>query len=261
MKGSNKEFQYSVSILDMSDIYSHIISDIAEFPEIIVFDELEDESNIVRYRIDEDCVEDVFYVKKCNNIYENVCEEIVNPKAKVIKAEDFLYHQLDSEMMKTWYSVTLRISEILNINCPQVTFHACFRDGDAGNFGGQGWTVLPDMFSSQFITMVTIIAHELRHEWQHIHHPEWFEHYITGENNNIKEYCLQPAEIDAEAFARKLIGIVWGVDLFNHKELEVKSALRKRRDEIDIIISRKKINILRVLFEEDEQPEDYRKNI
>ena len=46
------------------------------------------------------------------------------------------------------------------------------------------------------------ITHELRHKWQWINHPEWFNRYKKAEDcESIDEYNEQLPEIDAHAYA------------------------------------------------------------
>nr|DAO66579.1 MAG TPA: IrrE N-terminal-like domain [Caudoviricetes sp.] len=45
------------------------------------------------------------------------------------------------------------------------------------------------------------VCHELRHVWQTYNQPEMFNSYVEIGNIDLEEYNLQPAEIDANAFA------------------------------------------------------------
>jgi len=258
----NKEFTYDLSMLDMREIYSQVIASKLEFPEFIVVEEVETGADIIRCRIDYDETypEDVIYIKNGDNIFGRLAEEILQREAEVIEAPYFLEHCLDSEQMKIWYEVVLIMSDILNIRCPQVSFHSDL-NGDGEIFDDNSLVMLPDLLACSFISMVTLIAHELRHAWQHINKPEWNKNYLSGDENNTESYLLQPAEIDAEAFARKLMEVVWGIDLFRHPKEEVTKALIKRKNEIDIVINKKKVKRLREIFADYEHPEDYRKNL
>lgn len=77
------------------------------------------------------------------------------------------------------------------------------------------------------------IAHELRHLWQWQKHPEMFADYKKPGELSITEYNMQPAELDANAFAQLIM-----VDLFRIKPLynglpeEVKEAISNRAREI-----------------------------
>ena len=51
-----------------------------------------------------------------------------------------------------------------------------------------------------------VIAHELRHLYQYIYHPEWLINYQTIDQiKSIEEYNLQLVEIDANAFAKMIM--------------------------------------------------------
>lgn len=52
-------------------------------------------------------------------------------------------------------------------------------------------------------------------------------------------------EIDAEAYARKLCKIVFGVDLFNTGERSLMEKLKKRASEIELTVSEDDLDYLR----------------
>ena len=58
------------------------------------------------------------------------------------------------------------------------------------------------------------IAHELRHCWQIKNKPEMLDGYRESQDLTVEEYNLQPAEIDANAFAGAVM-----VDFFGIKPL------------------------------------------
>lgn len=85
----------------------------------------------------------------------------------------------------------------------------------------------PDLFFS--------IAHELRHGWQ-IAHPELglLDGYRDrSECSTVEEYNLQPAELDANAYAAIVMERYFGLQaLFQGLPETVRTAIRKRATEI-----------------------------
>lgn len=85
----------------------------------------------------------------------------------------------------------------------------------------------PDLFFS--------IAHELRHGWQ-IAHPElglMVGYRDRTECRSVEEYNLQPAELDANAFAAIVMERDFGLKaLFQGLPETVRKAIRRRASEI-----------------------------
>lgn len=81
-----------------------------------------------------------------------------------------------------------------------------------------------------------VISHECRHAWQE-HDKNFRKHFDNYKNSaslSVQDYNLQPAEIDAWAWAILLVGKNFGVrpTLEQQLGLEVWSAILKRIDEI-----------------------------
>ena len=57
-----QEFQYKLANVDMHKVYSSVISEFKKIPEIMVYEELEDGNNILRYRIRSG--KDIIFLKK-----------------------------------------------------------------------------------------------------------------------------------------------------------------------------------------------------
>ena len=73
------------------------------------------------------------------------------------------------------------------------------------------------------------VCHELRHVWQIYNQPEMFNSYVEIGNINLEEYNLQPAEIDANAFAAVCMEEWFGVTpLFEGYSDKVKNKIRNR---------------------------------
>lgn len=224
--------------IDMKAIYSKMIFMHTNWPSIKVFDEMDEDVPIIR------CVmpngNSIYYLRNNPGMLMTLMDELENPKAPVRKAMDFENHRLENEELMEWVYVVLKISEMLNVNCPQVAF---LQGEDAFNFAGEGLLVLPDKKPEGLLNIIEqfiCIAHELRHEWQHKNHPEWNEGYIQPETEEeMLAYFKHPAEVDAEAFARKLANEVFdlnlhGRDLFNTPDYPAIDLLINRANEIDL---------------------------
>ncbi len=146
-------------------------------------------------------------------------------------------HTLDDSDIALWIYTAITVADILGVRCPQIVFSSS--DSDGGNAGGQGLIVLPSLHSNSkenILEMLLIIAHELRHEWQHVHHPDWFDDYVQVKNDaDMDKYLNQKSEIDAESYARKLIGTALEHDLFRGIDPKLLKIMKKRANEIDAI--------------------------
>lgn len=78
------------------------------------------------------------------------------------------------------------------------------------------------------------IAHELRHSWQvNTNFNYYFSDYKTRNELTNKDYNLQPAEIDANAFAKMVIFATFEAEpLFNGLDEDVKSKIQNRYEEL-----------------------------
>lgn len=78
------------------------------------------------------------------------------------------------------------------------------------------------------------IAHELRHSWQvKTNFNYYFSDYKTRNEVSNKEYNLQPAEIDANAFAKLVVFATFEAEpLFKGLDDDVKNKIQKRYEEL-----------------------------
>lgn len=216
--------------IDMKEIYKQMICMHMDWPSFKVFDDLE----VPVIRVEMDNGNNSYYLANNPDMIEVLMDELEHPKALVQKANDFENHRLENEELMEWVYVAMEIAEMLDINCPQISF---WESEDAGNFGGECLLFLPDKKPEgklNIIEMFVCIAHELRHEWQHEYHPDWNEGYVSGDEGDMLEYLTHKTEVDAEAFARKLAMKVFGIDLFNDKNNLVIDKLIARADEIEL---------------------------
>ena len=74
--------------------------------------------------------------------------------------------------------------------------------------------------------MLFSITHELRHCWQMKNKPEMLNEYRESQNLTVEQYNLQPAEIDANAFACAIMVDFFGLKpLFNGLSQNVKDRI------------------------------------
>lgn len=230
-----KEFQYRLSNIDMKDFYEDMLCCLKECPEVIVFEELEDGSKVLRRQMDNG--NHLIYLKKDENMFETLVEELLMEMANVVPAFPFENHGLSDKDTMIWIACACKIAELLNVRCPQIIFTSF---EDAGNAAGQGMLCLPDLKPCDFnniVEMFICIAHELRHEWQYVNHPDWREGYVHVQtDDDMDAYLNHRTEIDAEAYARKFTGIVFGLDLLENDGTKLRKKLINRAKEIDISI-------------------------
>lgn len=78
------------------------------------------------------------------------------------------------------------------------------------------------------------IAHEMRHLWQFEKRREMFDAYQSNTVLSIHEYNLQPAELDANAFAFLIMRSWFGLEpLFNSLDDGTKQKIRERAKVIE----------------------------
>ncbi len=228
-----RKFKYVPSNIDMKSLYNKLTIEHKEFPEIKVFEQLEDKNDISCHIMPNGRY--IIYLKNDSNMTNCLLDTLKNPNCKCYPAFPHEYHNIDCRNICKWITCAIVISNILRTRCPQILFT---KYEDAFNFTGQGLLLLPDFYSD--IDMFNALAHELRHEWQYFTHPEWKEDYVmVNSEKDIPAYYNHISEIDAEAFARKLTSIVYGVDALNVdlQNGENLSAILDRAEEINILIS------------------------
>ncbi len=96
------------------------------------------------------------------------------------------------------------ICDILNIPIPSVSFDTSNFSTDTmmAQVNSSGDTIYLKKYDKPNPDQLFSIAHELRHIWQIKNHNDlYFYNYQTVENIGIEKYNLQPAEVDANAFA------------------------------------------------------------
>lgn len=142
--------------------------------------------------------------------YAGCCEDLPS------ELYSFLYTTKD---MTTWYLLATRIANSTNTRCPQIMVHQC-QNGFGGcsynteeNYGKTMWIEINDRPMKYTINMIETLAHEMRHCWQHeTDAKKYFEnyHFVNFYGKNLENYYLQPAEVDACAYALRFINEVTG---------------------------------------------------
>ena len=131
--------------------------------------------------------------------------------------------------MTLLYYFGVEIAKSLNIKCPQIIIGESDASVSAPDDSGMYCiTIKPE---EDFIENVMILAHEMRHAWQHEKYPHI---YLNDYNSELfftdkKTYMLQKAEIDASAyeyrFVRDILNLNWSP---NYKYPEVNHAITER---------------------------------
>lgn len=203
---SGTTFQYHITKnRDMKKLYKRVLENFGGFPMFLIMDELEDGSNLLAKRLANGRT--LFYVRNASD------DDVVNVLLDALKTRN--YNEFPSlsfencylELYKIvkWMQCICCVADILEVDCPQVVFT---HGGDAGSSAGE-ILVIPDELSD--VETLIAIVHELRHVWQHKHHPEWTDEYVHPEDS-LEGYLNQKAELDAEAFARRFVGRVLELD-------------------------------------------------
>lgn len=243
------EKMYKLSNIDMSNLYDEMLCYDYEWPQVIVVDELPDNRAIERWKSKNG--NDLVQIKNSKDMVQRLFLEMQVPSVARGEIKDFMKTNMNSQERMEWIFVAVCISGMLRIRCPQILFCECL-NGNAGIFSGEGLLTLPDLNPENEyakIEMLVNMAHEFRHKWQSVNHPEWMENYISGEEDS-EEYLLQDCEIDAETYARKLAGEVFDINLFKHPNKKIEEALTRHKDEADLCYDEKYMEWLQGLFEE-----------
>lgn len=250
---SNNKFQYNVSNLDMKDFYTAMLNSHMNCPAVIIMEELEDGTNILRREMENG--KQLIFLRKSDNMFSVLQNELAINQANVVPALPPESHDLENEEIMTWIACIVKISEILSTGCPQVIF-ARVEGAAVSDDGGVMFLPARKPYGKlNILEEFVSIAHELRHEWQRLKHPDWFEGYVHVEDptsEQMEAYRNHRTEIDAEAFARKLAGMVFDVPLFGGKA----EKLLSRAQEIKINISEGQIEYLSELFDIDDWNKD-----
>ncbi len=101
---------------------------------------------------------------------------------------------------------------------------------------GDGASILVRRRPERDPDLLLAVAHELRHAWQMAYHrEEYFADYRPREDfADLEAYNLQPAEIDANAYAASTLEGLFGVSpLWQGYTDRVIDAIRERKKEIN----------------------------
>ena len=243
----SKTHKYSMNH-DMRSLYVRLYEKYDDgYPEFVLLDELENNQDISHV-----CMGNgnrIICLKDNNDdvLYELLCNEIDKPSCGS-SSLSLPFHELSNKEISKWCRYACYIADCLDIELKQMLFvHGFEISGYAG--------VLPTLIVDDMCMpeMLVNIAHELRHAWQHVNHPDWFDSYIRPEDDE-KAYEAQIAEVDAEAFGIKVESLIMGVDFMESSiasewEPEYYYAIKDQMDKIDVVISNKKIKEIRRLID------------
>lgn len=246
-----------ISDKDMRPIYRRLFKEFPDgFPEILIAEELENGEDIIRFTFRDG--RNVYYVKNDTDekILDLLINEIKNPSCLQSPTFPTFYHTHNDKNVAKLCIYACYIADILDIPLKQIIF----MDSDEMSVQFEGF---PYVFGDKLEDITVVIPHEMRHTWQRINRPEWFENYINidtiadGDNEKWFEYHNQPAEIDAQAFGIKMESMIFGSDCTDKKLYETmypeyRDKIIKRVQEIDIILSKKKLNEIRKILNVNE---------
>ena len=149
--------------------------------------------------------------------YTGCCKDLPN------EFYSFLYTTRD---MKIWYYFAALIAESTNTRCPQIMVHQCQNSlggciyNTEENYGKTTWIEIEDRPKEYALNMVETLAHEMRHCWQHeTDAKKYFEnyHFVSYYGKDLESYYLQPAEVDACAYALRFINEAKGIKFLSNK--------------------------------------------
>ena len=112
------------------------------------------------------------------------------------------------------------LASSLHVACPMVLgtlkpgrFNGVACNTDDGR--PTGILIRNDWNQIDMVDTYITLAHEMRHVWQHWRFERaYFENYrILDENISLKSYCLQEPEVDANAYAYRVLLDIFGIDI------------------------------------------------
>ena len=166
-----------------------------------------------------------------NKSYKGCCEVLPD------ELYSFLYTPRDMVM---WYLTSAAIANSTNTRCPQIVVHQC-DNGFGGisynteeDYGKTTWIEINDRLNT--IEMFEVLAHEMRHCWQHeTDAKKYFSNYKFARcYENLEDYYLQPAEIDACAYALRFISETSGRKYLPNKNFsKVNYAIERHAKKLD----------------------------
>ncbi|MCC8080947.1 MAG: hypothetical protein LIO80_02860 [Lachnospiraceae bacterium] len=112
---------------NMGDIYRRLIFECGSvFPEVLLFKKTDFNGRIARYGFKDG--RSIICLKHGKNDAEWLIDEISNPRAPVYEAEEWMNHSVSDEVFSRLACITVLISEILDIECPQVELRTHMND-------------------------------------------------------------------------------------------------------------------------------------
>lgn len=184
---------------------------------------------------------------------ELIMSEISNKTHKYVRVVDERFGlYTDVSDMTMYYETISELAKSLQVKCPVLTITRHVPDNVSStlkNSGGIAWndvsgknTFTISLYEEniagrteeeKFFYVMEILAHEMRHVYQHEHDSvKLFKNYRT--DLPFEQYYLQPAELDAAAYAYCVLRDVCGLMLFRIRKFspEVKNAIREKSEQM-----------------------------
>lgn len=178
-----------------------------------------------------------------------IMSEIANKTHKYVQVVDERFGlYTDVSDMTIYYETISELAKSLQVKCPVLTITRHVPNNVSStlkNSGGIAWndisgknTFTISLYEEniagrtegeKLLYVMEILAHEMRHVYQHEHDSvKLFENYRT--DLPFEQYYLQPAELDAAAYAYCVLRDVCGLMLFRIRKFspEVKKAIREK---------------------------------
>lgn len=205
----------SISSVDFTEVYELLLETFNPVPTLLVFDKVEEPFLWLKDDKGKKCL--VIPIASVDDMKNSI--RMAAKKSATNCREESMDVCLYSDRSADLYREGIKISKFLNIPCPLIYIGTkeYMEDSDGLSvmipFGKKHKYIVPHVWvkSTNRKYQYYLLAHEIRHCWQHIQSNIIFPKYIQAKKS-VYEYMLQPAEIDAEAFAHYYIKREYGLD-------------------------------------------------
>ncbi len=228
----------NVSAVDMTSVYTYLIHTDNEYTnQIVVGQSLPEGVDFVCFKSSERAGKTIVIDKDVKALQDIV--DVIQT-AKNTDAYDVAMHgcpiACDADMTEL-YTLATFVANTLRIACPQILMisdmgmvGAAGMAGLALNAGGTDCRTTMILLNSQvsFTEQCKSLIHEMRHAWQHEKHQirfygkdnEKYRYWTDYPEDKKQAYYLQKAEIDAEAFAWRVMKDTFGADYTGTKHYD-----------------------------------------
>ena len=231
------EEQFEIEItdmtLDMTNIYSYLTAafdkNTDQCPMVIVVSDLPDDRTAWRLN-DETGRTRAILIKENQGteLVGEVFKEMQQPTEPDFLPKDSGFYYAGDDIFNI-YVVALTIATSLKIPCPQIIYTANMPVASAkslslDNSKGVVNTIL--LHESDSVTKaIYSLGNEMRHLWQHLKHEKIYYADYKGlseqpDEEELKAFMLQKAEVDADAYAIRLLEHILNVSVKAGKQFE-----------------------------------------